>query len=264
MTFVIRNKDYKRQGFRPVAIIEGGDKNGKRVFLNDTLESKQDCVKLDKGKFMTLPDANMVKNDIRTEKVYVAGSSGSGKSFYISKWLKLFLKKKRKDMPVYIFSTIDYDRSLDDIFADNIIRLEIDIGLITSPIHPSELSDSIVIFDDSDNIPDARVRKTVQNLRSQILECGRHYGITMLNTSHQLLNYMMTRTLLLESTQVVFFPRSSAGTKHIKAYLTNYGGLDKEQISKILKLNSRWVAHMRCYNPYIISEKEIYMLKDED
>ena len=42
--------------------------------------------------------------------------------------------------------------------------------------------------------------------------------------------------------------------------LKEKAGLANDQIDKILKLNSRWVAIHKCYPLYVVSEHSLYLL----
>ena len=261
MSFVIRSKKFKRQGYREIALIKGGSNDGKKVFVNDKFNAQgNQYIKLDKGNFQPLPSTQ----EGIVEKLYVSGVSGSGKSTYISKWISQFLKGKNRNIPIYIFSSVDFDKAFDDKFEYNIIRIELDSGLVTNPIQAQELQDSLCIFDDIDTIKNPVIRKTVCSLRDECLEIGRHYNIRLLCTSHILSNWSATRRLLNESTSVTVFPRGGGGTYHIKNYLKTYAGMNSEQIKKLINLKSRWVTIVRVFNPFIISQKEIYFNKDQD
>jgi len=259
MSFVIRSKKFTRPGYREIALIVGGDQDSKRVFVNDNIDGVTD-LKLLKGNFQPLPS----KEDGIVEKLYVSGVSGSGKSTYISKWISQFLKGKRKDTPIYIFSSVDFDKVFDEKFGDNIIRINLDSSIVLSPIQVSELENSLCIFDDIDTVKNPAIRKAVCSLRDECLEIGRHYDVSLLCTSHLLSNWGATRRLLNEATSVTVFPKGGGGLFHIKNYLKTYAGMNSQQIKRLINLKSRWVTIYRVYNPYIISQKEIYFNRDED
>ena len=50
----------------------------------------------------------------------------------------------------------------------------------------------------------------------------------------------------------------------MKYLLDQYLGLDKEQIKRIKKLDSRWVTIMKSYPMIVLSEKEAYVLNPKD
>tara|TARA_R110002167_G_scaffold225750_1_gene431007 strand:+ start:786 stop:1571 length:786 start_codon:yes stop_codon:yes gene_type:complete len=259
MSFIIRNKKFKRPGYREIALIQGGPDNGKKVYVNDTIDGVKE-LKLSSGNFQPLPS----KQDGIVEKLYISGVSGSGKSTYISKWITQFLKGERRDTPIYIFSSVDFDKAFDEKFGESIIRIDLDASLVTNPIEVPELADSLCIFDDIDTVKHPAIRKAVCSLRDECLEIGRHYNVRLLCTSHILSNWGSTRRLLNEATSVTVFPKGGGGLFHIKNYLKTYAGMSTNQIKKLINLKSRWVTIYRVYNPYIISQKEIYFNRDED
>lgn len=139
------------------------------------------------------------------------------------------------------------------------VRIPIDQRLVEEPIELNLIKDSLVIFDDVDTIKDKKILDSLEHLQNSILELGRHENIYCINSRHQLLNYKATRCLLNESQIIVFFTKSGAAHV-IKQMLNKYCGLDKEQIDKIFRLDSRWVALHKCYPMYIVSEHNLYLL----
>ena len=103
----------------------------------------------------------------------IRGVSGSGKSTYTRKYLEQY-KKKFKSRPIYLFSSLPSDESLDKVGPK---RIKLDETLHTDPIKVDELSESICIFDDIDVISEKKVREAVYDILNQVLEIGRHYKI---------------------------------------------------------------------------------------
>ncbi len=206
-------------------------------------------LKLKNGKLSPLP--NIDTRDV----LYVAGPSGSGKSTYTADYIKQVQKIYPK-MPIFIFSRVNEDKVLDELKP---IRIELDEEVVADPIRPGELNNSVCVFDDIDTISDKKINEAVRKLRDDLLETGRHENVYMVCTSHQLMNYKHTRTLINEATCVTFFPQSGS-SYHIQRFLKEYCGLSKLQIEKILHLPSRWVTIGKLYPMYILYEKGCYML----
>ena len=164
------------------------------------------------------------------------------------------------DDEIYLFSTIAHDRVLDKYDP---IRIPIDIDLINDPLDPADMANSVVIFDDVDTIQKPKLRQAVSNFRDWLLECGRHHNIRLLMTSHQLMNYKSTRLILTEATSVTFFTRAGS-TYHVKRFLKQYCGLEKGQIKKILNLPTRSVTIYKSYPNYVLYDKGVYLLTNED
>lgn len=205
------------------------------------------------GKLIPLPNRNKI------EKTYVSAPSGAGKSTFCANWMNEY-KKMFKDGELFVFSTVGEDDVIDKLEP---IRISLNEELLNDPINPTEIANSLCLFDDVDTIVQPKIRNNICGLRDWLLEQGRHHGIRMLMTSHLLMNYKATRRLLNEATTVVFFPKCGS-TMHIKRYLTNYAGFDPEQIKRILRLPSRWVALYTHHPMFVLYEKGAYLINDTD
>jgi hypothetical protein len=251
--------------FRIANIKGSADKLTKRSLFLVNDGSGEDEIKLD-GKEYFAPCNQFRKH--QNERLYVAGPSGSGKSTYVADYVTQFLKEKGlNDTTVYIFSSVDYDKILDERFGDRIYRIDVDDPICYEEgYHPEEFEEgSIIIFDDVDKIKNSKCRNAIYMLRENVLETGRHYGLTVISTSHQLSNYAKTRTLLSEATSITVFPRHAGTTHYIREYLKKHTGFDLPKIKKFLSLskNSRWITLYRNAPPYVISAKCVYKIHDE-
>jgi len=236
---------------KKIAKIKGGVNDGGFIYLNDKGINE---IKILDGKLQVLPN-----NDI-IEKIYISAPSGAGKSTYIGRWIAEF-KKSHRDDPVYVFSSIDSDKEIDKYDP---IRINLDEDLLDEPLQPDELEKSLCVFDDTDTIRDKPIKQYLEVLRDWLLECGRHFKIRLLISSHLLSNYASTRRILNEATSVVVFPRAGTGTYHIKNFLKTYCGFDSIQTKKFINLPSRWVSINRGYPQYVIYEHGCYIPKIDD
>lgn len=221
--------------------------------MDEIKEQKKNEIRITGGKLLPLPNKKVV------EKIYVSAPSGAGKSTWCGNWIKEF-KKVFRDDEYFVFSTINRDKVLD---KHDPIRIPLTEDLLVNPISPNEVENSVVVFDDVDTITNPKIRNNIVGLRDWLLEQGRHFNTRMLMTSHLLMNYSSTRRLLNEATAVVFFGKCGS-TYHIKRFLKQYAGLDKNQIKRILNLPSRWVALYKTYPMYILYEKGAYLLSNDD
>lgn len=217
-------------------------------------KKKLNSLELHDGKVQQLP--NLKTRD----SLYIAGASGSGKSTYASSYILEYQRAFPKNR-IIVFSRVGFDPVFDGI--KKLRRFMIDDSLVDKPIEPKELTDSLVIFDDIDTIADKRQNEAVRKLRDAILETGRHESIYVISTSHQLMNYKHTRTLLLEATSTTFFIKSGS-SYHITRFLKEYCGLNKKQIQRILNLPSRWVTIMKTYPQCVLYETGCYLLSNDD
>lgn len=190
------------------------------------------------------------------ERIFIAGASGSGKSTFAGNYMKRY-KQKFKKNEMFVFSRNTEDSALDKAKP---IRVELSEELIEEPLDMTELSKSLVVFDDITTIPDKAIREEVLRLREDLLECGRKEEIYVLVTNHNLLDYKNTRNLLNEASSVVFFPKGGGGQHQIQGFLTRHAGLGKNEIQKIRNLPSRWVSIYRTYPTFILHERGAYIL----
>ena len=148
-------------------------------------------------------------------------------------YLELYAKKF-KSRPIYLFSSLPSDESLDKIKPK---RIKLDDSLHTDPIKVQEFKESVCIFDDIDVISDKKIREAVYNILNQILEIGRHFKIHCIVTNHLPTNGKDTRRILNEAHTVTYFPHSAGGK--IKYLLEEYVGLDRKQIAYMKRQRSR-------------------------
>lgn len=205
------------------------------------------------GEIQPLPRKNS------RECIYVAGPSGSGKSTYISNYAQEY-KNMFPNNKIYIFSRLESDAVLDKLKP---VRIMINDELIEDPIEPNELSNSLVIFDDTDTIPNKQLKDAITNLKNDLLETGRHEDVYVAITSHLLTNHRETRTILNECHTITIFP-AAGSTYSINYLLKNYGGLDKPDIHKIINLPSRWVTIKKTYPQLIMYSSGIYLLNKQN
>jgi hypothetical protein len=237
---------------------------GKKDITEKNYKNKNDLIKIKnryeemnqkeyilKGKGTIVPYPNPETRDV----IYVAGPSGAGKSTFCESYMQMYKTQFPKNK-IYIFSRLDKDPAFDNI---KVIRIKLDEELINDPINPIELKNSLVLFDDIDTIPNDKIRESVSKLRDDLLETGRHQGIYLLITSHLLMDYKKTRTILNEAQMVILYPKSGS-TYHMQRYMKVYAGLQKSDIDKILNLPSRWVGIHKSYPNYVIYSSGVYLL----
>lgn len=234
-------------------------KEPRRDDLRDIFNRVIDIVDEARGKEYHIHDGTLTQvpnTNLERESLYIAGPSGSGKSTYLNNYVKEY-KRVFPRRGVYIFSRVQDDKTLED--NDDINQVIIDEELLEDPIEKEDLRRSAVIFDDVDTIQEKPLIDYVTHLRSDILETGRHDKITLLCTSHLLMDYKKTRTLLNEASSVTFFPRSGS-TYHIQRFLKIYCGLNSRQIDRILNLPSRWVTINKTAPMWVLYSQGCYLL----
>lgn len=242
--------------------IDGGNYNGKviSVSTNDDIKIKSAFEKLhlDEGKFQQIPNGNADK-DSKREILYITGASGSGKSTYTKNYLKEY-KRMYKNNPIYMFSALKSDKSIDEMKP---MRINISDALIDDPITIEDLNNCIVIFDDIDSIGHKPHREAVFKILDSIAQTGRHTNTSMIVTNHLSTGGKDTRIILNEAHSVTYFPHS--GSIHgINYLLEKYVGIDNKTLKQLKKIKSRWITIMKGYPQIILSEKDIFLLSSMD
>ena len=147
------------------------------------------------------------------------------------------MKKSKKDIPIYLFSALPDDESLDSIKP---LRVQLDDSLLEDPIDIKEFENSVLIFDDIDAIPNRKIREEVIKIMNLGLEVGRLYKIIMVITNHLPTNGRDTRRILNEASSFTYFPHSA--NARIKYFLAEYVGVDKKMRAYFKKQNTRSVT----------------------
>jgi hypothetical protein len=198
--------------------------------LDDT---KNKEVVLQEGELNTMFDEN-----VERQVFMIAGMSGSGKSTYTAGLCRTY-KKQFPDNKIILFSNKPSDPVFDRL--EYIERVLIDEDLLEDPITLNELEDCLVVFDDVEYNTVKEIDKELDRIRDLILQQGRSYRCSFVYISHQANNYKQTRTILNECNSVTIFPAMTTRYS-LKYLLEKYFGFDKHQITKLIKLPSRWVT----------------------
>ena len=237
---------------RPICKVNGGVYDGKIIYVQegDSKEDFQELTLTDVGKFEPVPNTNS-ERDI----LYIAGPSGSGKSFFTRLFLQNY-HKAYKERPILMFSKLHEDKSLDGLPMK---RVMIDERLITEPFESEDFYDSCVILDDIDCIKEKQIKEALLDLKNSILETGRHHNISLVLTTHLACKGNETRSALNEAHQIVFFMSSGANYNYL---LKNYLGMDTKQIKALNNFKSRWICICRGFPQIIYTEKNILFVKD--
>ena len=108
----------------PFARIVGGKYNNTVITMSDSKGFKQLKIAND-AKLQLIPNPK-----VEREIIYITGPSGSGKSTFTRKYIEEY-KKTFKDNPVYLFSSLPDDESLDDVEPK---RVRLDSSIYEDPI----------------------------------------------------------------------------------------------------------------------------------
>lgn len=201
--------------------------------------------------FMPIPSPDPKQRQVW----YVAGQSGSGKS-YFARGIAENYKKLFPEREIYLISKLQEDETLDKMKVGKPKRISLD-SLVEDPVELDEFKDCLVIFDDWDTL-DKPYFPIVHKLIEDLAIMGRHSNTSMLILSHYLTNYSKTRLILGEAQFLVLYPLATS-QKALKYVCEHYGGMDKEDIIT-LKKRGRWVLIHKNYPSYVISQHEANLL----
>jgi len=217
---------------------------------SDDEDSKAKVIKLSDGLFELLPSPDPKKREVW----YIAGQSGSGKS-YIAKTLAHYYKKLFPEREVYLISKLEKDDTLDALPFLKRISIK---SLVEDYPALDEFKETMIIFDDYDTLT-GDAGKVVMKLIDDLAIQGRHTCTTMLCLSHYLTNYSKTRLILNEATHVVVYPMSTS-FKQLSNLLCNYVGIDEEDLKRHRKYGSRWVCYKKGFPMYCVTMKTAELL----
>lgn len=233
-------------------------KNGLTKEINEVFVGKNpefNRIELDENQFTQLTPSNKER-----DVLYITGSSGSGKSYFTLQYLKEYEQKYKKN-PVYLFSSLKEDATLDkfkklkrvNIFSDEFLNEQFDIN---------DFQDSLVIFDDTDCLRNKSLKMKIQGLLNIILETGRHTRTSCIYTSHLPAKGQETKTILNEAHNITFFTQGLGGVS-LKYLLESQLGLNKKQRLEIMRNKSRATTYIKTYPNLILYDKGAYTLNEE-
>jgi len=208
----------------------------------------------DDSTFSIIPSPNPEKRGV----YYIAGASGSGKS-YMARQLAENYKKLFSDREIYLISKLNEDSTLDKMKIGKPKRINVDT-LISDYPEINEFKDSMIIFDDYDTF-EGQLGKIVQQLIDDLAIQGRHSNTTMLCLTHYITNYKKTRLLLNEATHFIVYPQATSFSA-LKYLLGTHIGLNKDEIQNLKKLG-RWVCISKNYPQYLISANTAKILHQD-
>jgi hypothetical protein len=215
-----------RKGYRPNDIPPAVTRRIARSYE----EKSRTEYRLDDGKMVVLPS----RPD--TERVFVAGKSGSGKSWFAASYMREYLDLY-PDRKIFLFSTHEGERAYAQIEH---AQIALDEDFVANPLSLEDLSGSLCVFDDCDALQDKKLMAAVDNLNLDLINNGRKYDIHVMTLAHQLMEYKRTRGQLNEANRVVFFPGGSA--YHSQRYLKVYAGMTGDQIRRVMAEKTRWIC----------------------
>jgi energy-coupling factor transporter ATP-binding protein EcfA2 len=140
----------------------------------------------------------------------ISGKKGSGKT-ELAKFMAYVYHEKLPRNRVIVFSGIK------DLYADLPWAIKVDLkeeeqeksraGYSGIP-DASEFRDSLVIFDDTEKMPNVKIEKMLYQLVNVLAQNGRNFGTNVICILHQVNKGLQSTTLLREADTFIIFPRS--------------------------------------------------------
>lgn len=263
---IFKYKEWLQEGIDPTDVKDHIYKEVFRI-VDERMSKELEVYDGDLIPFPPLPSTYEPKVKVGCLKMYVVGPGMAGKSFFIGKFTKQFVKLWREISPdpmkVYLFSPVDVDESLDTIKGIERINLEENFSKDCPDIPLDEFKDSICIFDDIGGIQDKSVREKVYKLKDSMLMNGRHHGkngIHVIHSSHLTTDFSRTKVDLAEANAYCFFIH--AIQPHAKKYfLENHLGFSRQQMERIESVPGRWVyIRNKLYPNVVLHEKGAFIV----
>lgn len=255
MSFIVSKKISEIKS--PNRVLCKTTKSDKFIGINPDFSEEEPIRKIsleNEDKFQVLPNPNTER-----EIIYICGASGSGKSYFTKGYLKEYKKIYPKNK-LYLISVLEENEfSKEGVKKLNVQKMA--EALVDIKDVMKDLSNSLIIFDDSDSFSEKSIKNFVWALLNNICQCGRHNNISLVVTSHLLSNYSQTKIILLESHRIVVFMNNY--NQKMKIFLENYANIDKFTIDKLRKIKSRWVCLNRHYPISYITENECAIVKED-
>lgn len=208
----------------------------------------------DDSSFQIIPSPDPEKRAV----YYIAGQSGSGKSF-MARMIAENYKKLHPDREIYLISKLNEDSTLDTMKIGKPKRINPQSILDDYP-KIEEFKDCMLIFDDYDTF-DGKLGIAIQKLIDDLAIQGRHTNTTLLCLTHYITNYKKTRLILNEASHFIVYPQATSFSA-LKYLLGHHLGMEKNDVQALKKLG-RWVCISKNYPQYLISEHYSKLLNQE-
>lgn len=193
---------------------------------------------------------------------YLTGGSGCGKSYQSARYAQNYRRmypnnniilishqpptEKKDPMSLEHLDCIFFDLRNHKVCENNFVG--------PNKLTIQELADSLVIFDDYENIRDKAVYKGVFNLILDILFTGRHYRCSTMLIRHTRTSQTETTQILTETPWICLFP-GGITAESIEYFSNRYCGISKKNMREILhychKNNERYM-YCHCNYPIMV------------
>lgn len=231
------------------------DRKRKLIVTLRIQSPKPQVVNMDSDRDIRVPMGTVnIIPAIETERIYIAGKTGVGKSTVAASYMKEYQRMFPKNR-IILFSRHEDDPAFRGIKH---IAVPLDEETMQSPPEMESLRDSLVVFDDCDNLPDKSISGVMDKLNNDIISNGRKFNIHTIYIGHLLFNYKATRSLLNEANKLVFF--LNGNHVHSDRWMKEHAGFDRQLIRRINGLKSRWVCVDVGMPSYVVYEHGVFLV----
>lgn len=124
--------------------------------------------------------------------------------------------------------------------------------------HETELHECLLVFDDVEDFrPD--ILAAIETLLREIGNKGRSVDVSAIQVTHLARDWAHTRVAHNEATMVIAYP-ARGNVSQLAGLLKTVCGLNKDQITSILQLESRWICLHRSDPAAIVTNRTAYVL----
>lgn len=251
------------------------DEDEKYTTLYETLKKRKDESNLiqlppdSKFELTPLMPKDMKDGRFRST-LFVAGESGSGKTYFCKNYILLYSELYPKNKIYFISQqNKDNDESLKEIrgFMEQITIEELMDE--ENPITWESFSSNpcLVFFDDVDALDKRKVKKAgrsqfeaCKSLMDNLLNNSRKFGVSIIISSHDLYGAKKHETVLKECEYFCLFPEGIL-FDNLMYFCNKKLGLNKETVTRIKENKSRWVVIRRKVSMMMLTEYNAEILK---
>ena len=194
---------------------------------------------------------------------HIVAPSGAGKSTLAAGFARNFRELHPDGRIVVVSSIEDDDPAFEGV--DGLVRIGIDETL--NDICMAELAASsgddatLVIADDVEGL-DKKRKAAIEAFMQRALETGRKLKIHTLSLFHRAASGNATKSSLLESNGLAYFPKSNVG--NLSYALTKHFGIDPSVMSLLKQDFGRWVLLRTDGEPSTVVGEKRAALYDQD
>jgi len=256
----------KIEGAQPIANIYKKSNLSGEVYVIQDENMKEDeqallKIRLNVEDECFFPAINDFFETNQTQRIYISGSTGTGKTTFLAQYIINFHKKYPK-AKILFFSSKTKDDIIDKLKF--IERVKVDEDIVENPFTLAEMTAGgkkpiLCCFDDIEDFQTKKINKEIERLLNEILRNGRSFGIYCIYTHHQPNDYKATRNLIFEASHCVIYPKRCAKNTY-DYFLEKKLNINKKNRDLINTLKSNFVCIKKDIPQAVIADKYVLLL----